>query len=41
MTYTSKFYRRLYLAYMELIFLIGDDQIVNLSNFDIELEEKI
>ena len=41
MTYTSKFYGRLYLAYMELIFLIGDDQIVNLSNFDIELEEKI
>ena len=33
--YTSHFYTKLYLAYMELIFLIGDDQVVNLSNFDV------
>ena len=32
--YTSQFYNKLYLAYMELIFLIGDDQMVNLHNFD-------
>ena len=32
--YTSHYYNKLYLAYMELIFLIGDDQIVNLYNFD-------
>ena len=32
--YTSQFYNKLYLAYMELIFLIGDNQVVNLHNFD-------
>jgi len=33
-SYTSHYYKKLYLAYMELIFLIGDNQVVNLYNFD-------
>ena len=39
-TYTSRYYNKLYLGYMELIFLVGDDQNVDLSNFDVMLEEE-